>query len=361
MLKEAFFSKVSLGSVSTGKQNNLNLIRFIAAYLVLFAHSYPIALGAGANDNLSAILGMSVSELAVNIFFVLSGFLVTGSLLARNNAKDFLLSRILRIYPALIGVVILTVFVLGVLVTTVSLKEYFSSELTYKYLTRNSFLLSGVKYNLPGVFTENVYPSAVNGSLWTLPIEVKLYVLLLLFYLLCIKLPFFDFKRIKAFKVLILGFCVYYFVHLIHDSYVLNVNDNGHRLFFLFLLGSFCNLFKDKLFLSWYRFLMAGLLLLIFYGLHRQSFFLLLYMLMPVLIFTVAYLLKGKVLQFNRLGDYSYGVYLYAFPIQQLIELFLPNLEIELHIFYSSVITIFLATLSWHFVEKPFVGMKKRL
>lgn len=353
--------KNTLGKLSQGKKNNLNLIRFIAAYLVLFAHSYPIALGASHHDWITSTIGISISALAVNVFFVLSGFLVTESLLSRNDPKTYILSRVLRIYPALIILVFLSVFVLGLTITTTPVVEYFSSEITQKYISRNSILLFGVKYYLPGVFTENIYPNTVNGSLWTLPTEVKLYIFLLIFYLICTKSPHIKSHSRIVFKILISTLCLYYLFLLADDYLVKKTSDNSHRLPFLFLLGSTCNLFKHYVKLSWHQFTLIFLLLITIYAIDKYAFQLFLYISLPVIIFTTAYLLKGKILMFNRIGDYSYGIYLYAFPIQQTIEHMEPDLSILEMIFYSSCFTILFSIFSWHLIEKKFIGLKKRI
>ena len=104
-------------------------------------------------------------------FFAISGFLVTASLLKR-GLVDYTISRALRIYPALAVCVFATVFILGPALTRLSLSEYFSHPTTWNFLT-NALLFMNMVWTLPGVFESNVLP-AVNGSLWTLPVEVSL-------------------------------------------------------------------------------------------------------------------------------------------------------------------------------------------
>lgn len=112
-------------------------------------------------------------SIAVGIFFVMSGYLIASSWLASSTPRSFLLKRALRIFPALIVAVLLTVFVLGPMVTQLSLSQYLEADGTWTYL-QNILLVT--RYELPGVFTGNVYPEVVNGSLWTLPLEVLMYI-----------------------------------------------------------------------------------------------------------------------------------------------------------------------------------------
>ena len=170
-----------LTQLASGRDNNFNLIRFIAASLVLISHSYPLAMGKGFPEPLSEPLATSWGSIAVDVFFVASGFFIAASFSLKSSFKSFVMARILRIYPALIVVTILTVFVLGPIFSNLTVFDYFTSSQTYQYLIKNMTLITGIEYNLPGVFSENPYEHAVNGSLWTLPYEIKMYFLLVLF------------------------------------------------------------------------------------------------------------------------------------------------------------------------------------
>lgn len=113
--------------------------------------------------------------IAVDVFFITSGFLITYSFFSRNNIIAFIWARILRIYPALFVAIVFCVFVVGLFFTTNTISDYLFDPQTFKFFRRNVTLFSGVKYELPGVFTDNPYMNAVNGSLWTLPYEIKMY------------------------------------------------------------------------------------------------------------------------------------------------------------------------------------------
>ena len=167
-----------LGDFSKGKENNLNLIRFLAAFSVLISHSFPLAMGTGTPEPLFSYTGMTLGEVAVDIFFIISGFLVTGSLMLRKDSVEFILSRILRIYPALIIVTLITVFGLGGMFTSIPLDIYLTDNQTLRYVYKNITMITGGAYYLPGVFINNPFPYSVNGSLWTLAWELNMYVIL---------------------------------------------------------------------------------------------------------------------------------------------------------------------------------------
>lgn len=161
--------------------NNFTLLRLLAAFSVLYGHSYALSMGLhGGEDPVSLRLiyywGESLPSLAVDLFFVASGFLVTASYCQRNDLYAFTEARLLRIFPGLIVAVLFCVLVVGPISTTLSLSDYFSSPSIFSYIKHNISLLNGIQFDLPSVFTSNPYPGSVNGSLWTLPIEFWMYI-----------------------------------------------------------------------------------------------------------------------------------------------------------------------------------------
>src|SRR5581483_536908 len=149
--------------------NIFDFVRLIGAALVIYGHAFVLTGSAPP-----AFLGNGVHTIGVKIFFVVSGYLVAQSWLRDRNLVRFVCRRVLRIFPALAAVVLLTVAVLGPVMTSLPLAAYFSAPAVPLYL-RNILLY--INYGLPGVFLHNTYPSAVNGSLWSLPAEVSLYLL----------------------------------------------------------------------------------------------------------------------------------------------------------------------------------------
>ena len=162
------------------KNNNLNAIKFVCAFLVVLHHSYPISFGVNYIDPFQKITNnqFSLGNFSVAIFLFIAGMLITKSYEKSKSSKQFLWKRIRRLLPSLIIVIFLTVFLIGPVFTTVSIKKYFLSMSTYRYLISNCLLLTN--HNLL-VFQNNIYNLSPNGSLWTLPIEFMCYIMVIFF------------------------------------------------------------------------------------------------------------------------------------------------------------------------------------
>ena len=152
--------------------NAFDLIRLVAAGLVLWSHQHALM---GMREPFVAVLGASYGGLGLYIFFALSGYLNTGSVAQHRSMQVYLFNRALRICPALAACVVFTVIV-GFFVATD--RDAYVSVKLLSYIAKNVTLFSDVKMGVPGVFESNAFPQALNGSLWTLPYEVKMYVVL---------------------------------------------------------------------------------------------------------------------------------------------------------------------------------------
>lgn len=159
------------GNKGPFKTNNFDFIRIVAASMVLISHHFALT----AQQEPSFFGIFSLGGLAVAIFFVISGYLVMTSWKRDPNLLRFALRRFLRIWPALICVVVFTAYVLGPIVTELPVKEYLRHGATSDYLRT---LYMQIYYVLPGVFEHNPYARGVNGSLWTIPYEVRCYIVL---------------------------------------------------------------------------------------------------------------------------------------------------------------------------------------
>ncbi len=344
-----------LSIYTNSRDNNFNLIRFIASSLVLFSHSFALSLGSGDFEPLRSTIGMTWGMIAVDIFFVTSGFLITSSYFSRNNLIAFVWARILRIYPALIIAVIVCVFIIGAWFTTNSIQEYLSNPQTQKYFIKNTTLFWGIEYSLPGVFLDVPYKGAVNGSLWTLPYEVKMYAILAF----TLGLTAYISKRIKILTVenVILFIGVFSATLHIFNYFYTILPVNFIRLFSMFFIGAAFFAWKEKIRLS-SKWALLGVALLLLSAMNRELFFISYCLLLPYLIFYAAYVPSGYIRKFNEYGDYSYGIYIYAFPIQQSAAVLIPNISVPAMVIVSFVATLFLAMLSWHLIEKRFLKMK---
>ena len=330
----------------------------MAALFVLYTHAFSLTTGKASSEPLRVLLGMSLGDIAVDIFFITSGFLITSSYLNRGNIIAFAWARILRIYPGLIVAVLFCVFVVGLWFTSLDTLDYLSHPETYKYLIKNITLLGGVEHYLPGVFTDIPWKGVVNGSLWTLPYEIKMYILLatFLFFTLCIS----KYVKIISLKNVFLFLAVLSMVlHIwnVIDPFWEGNRESYIRLFSMFFMGASFYIWKEYIVLSYKWFVIGTGLFLV--SMLSQNIFIIVYSIsLPYIIFFIAYVPSGFIRRFNTFGDYSYGMYIYAFPVLQLLVALNPNISVMMILIYSFIITLILAILSWNFVEKKFLKLK---
>jgi len=348
---------MKLIDVASSRDNNFNLIRIIAAYTVLASHSFALAKSTGFRLPFNDWTGMTLSGIAVDVFFVISGFLITSSLLTKKNIIEFMWARILRIYPALFAITIITVFGIGLIYTTRHKLDYLSDFSIYKYLFKTTTLLSGITFELPGVFENNNYKNSVNGSLWTLPCELRLYISIALIWLLEKKI---HISRYITFKNTVFVITITTLILTIFSHFDMVKTSKYIKLFFLFFSGSFFYTFRDKINLSLKFFIPASATLII--CLQNQDAFFVIYLLsLAYITLYVAYAPSGFLKKYNSLGDYSYGTYIYAFPIQQTIAASFPTISPLGMTAASTFFTLIFATLSWHYLELPFLQRKNHL
>lgn len=332
------------------RENNFTTIRIVLAWLVLYGHSYAIQPLPGIRDPLNQMFDGSIwiGALAVNGFFAISGFLVAASLTNR-GIVDYLISRVLRIYPALVLCVFTSVFVLGPAFTTLSLSEYFSHPRTWSYLN-NALAFLNMQWTLPGAFEAHLRPS-MNGSLWTLTVEVRCYLLLA-------ALTFLGFRLSKLIGnvLVILIFAVG--IVSFESIPLLGSNPKWARLALYFAMGVLLYLNRDKILLDYRIAVLAAVLAFLSFG---EDWFH--YVFPPALIYLLFYLAYNtRPLRTDAVvGDISYGVYIYAWPVQQIVRQCFPGHTPYFNTIVASLVVIPLAWLSWHYIERRALGYKQVL
>lgn len=347
----------ALSTYTNNRDNNFNLVRFVAAALVLYSHCYPLSQGPETGDPLGAWINMTWGGIAVDVFFITSGFLITYSFFSRNNIIAFIWARILRIYPALFFAILFCVFAVGLYFTTHAISDYLSDPQTGNFFRKNVTLFSGVKYELPGVFADNPYKYAVNGPLWTLPYEIKMYTYLGIIASVLIYIQKWKWPGKKALPVTFLGIALISVAANIANHFLSFSSDEFLRLFAMFFVGAAIYIFREYILLSSRVFLLvvAALLLSV---MNKDLFFITYSVSLPYLIFYLAYIPAGIIRNYNKVGDYSYGMYIYAFPVQQSVAAIFPEISVTAMLFIAFGITFILAFLSWHLVENKFLKMK---
>lgn len=338
--------------------NNFDFIRLFAATLVIVGHAYAIL---GRTLETPVFLGSSVSTYAVKIFFVISGYLIVQSWVYNPKPVNFIIKRALRIFPALIVVVMLSALIMGPLVTSLTIEDYFAHPLLKLYFF-NTILF--IVYQLPGVFENNIFPNAVNGSLWSLPVEVFQYILVLIIgvislstsknfkllwilltiFIFTIKLKFIFFPNVEITGIIIYGTLV---------SSVLEVSP-------YFMMGGVFYVLKDKIPL---RIIFAITILFIAqylasYNISDEF--------ISIFVTTYAVLAFAKVStpfirDIGKYGDVSYGVYLYGFPVAQFLSYqYAEDYSLIVHMIATILISYAFAFASWHLVEKRVLRLKPK-
>jgi len=335
------------------RQNNFDLLRLIAATLVLVDHSFPLT---GRPAIVGPFRYESLGGFAVAVFFVISGFLVAGSWQRAPRLGTFALKRALRIFPAYAVVAAAGALVLGPIVTDLAPGRYFHDAQTWAYFRSLTFV--ELHYTLPGVFLHNPYPAAVNGSIWTLPIEVVMYVALAV--LGCVGLM----RRAVVTALVAVLAIVWFgweaelraapplFISVLLTSYTVHLG-------LWFFLGSACWVWRDRI---RYRADLAALLVALLWGTVGTPLGLVLvHLAVPYLVLWAAQLPVGWMNRFGRHGDFSYGMYLYAFPVQQtLVWCGAGHWPFVAYVAACFGVTLLCAIASWHWVEHPALTLKRR-
>jgi peptidoglycan/LPS O-acetylase OafA/YrhL len=327
------------------QKNSFDLLRLFAAALVLYSHQHAL-LGLVEPElfNWTTIGGVGVS-----IFFFVSGFLVWLSWARDPDLKRFFIRRSLRIFPALWFVVLITVLVLGPIFSRLAPADYFASFESWRYL---SAALLVVWRGLPGVFAGNPLPSAVNGSLWTLPVEFLCYVSVALVG--CISLA--PRKWLIALSLGLAVLAAAFGPLLLGTRFVPHLEMVA--FFWWGVMYGYVQKRPEAELKSW----AAGIglafmafLVLGSHGVERTG----------MLAFAVALVVTAQHVSWgsrvtDRLGDLSYGMYIFAFPVQQIVvELGRDRgWTFATHLSWSFLVTIALAYMSWHALEKRALRFK---
>ena len=343
----------TLGDLAHGRDNNLNLIRMIAALAVLVSHAFPISLGAGTRQPFETLTGHSLGGLAVSVFFVISGYLIAESFARSKSWQDFLVARVLRLWPALVLSLLIVAFVMGPLVGRLAIGAYLSHPETWTFLLYNTALYDP-QYTLPGVFKGNIYPD-VEGSIWTLFYEVVCYMGIFCAGLLGLL------RHKWLMSGALLGVAVFYVGSEVLDPALPRKAENMILLALPFAIGTALWVWKDRITLSLLG--VSGLLVLTVALARSPAFDLSLMAFLAYTTFWLAYIPAGRIRAYNRLGDYSYGVYIYAFPMQGLAVWIVGGgtMDPYLNMVLAFPLTLVPSILSWHLVEKPALAQRKRL
>ena len=335
--------------IRDGHDNFFTPLRLLFATLVVIGHACVV----GLRDQMAEpalFFHYNFSYLAVNLFFIASGFLVTKSMLYRGDVAEYSSARFLRIYPGLLVHVLFVMFVIGPLATSLSMSEYFTH---IDFLKQPFVVLSFISAQmwLPGIFETNAEHMG-SAPLWTLRYEILAYIgTAIIFSLGLLK------KKWMVLAQFILPSIAWVVAHGlgIFDAMPGTV-QNLMRFGIAYGLGAAIYAYRERL-----SFTVLGIPMII--GLASllykfQVFEVAMNVMLAYIVMWAAYV-KAPILNFlQNLSDVSYGVYIYHWCILQLVFMWMPNLSVTALLLISLPITFLLAHLSWHFVEKPMLKYK---
>lgn len=333
----------NLDELFSSSENNFNLIRLLAAASVIYGHA-SVVTGTHEPDFLLRLIQYKfIGGVAVDIFFVLSGFLIAASVQSGKGVSYFIASRVLRVYPGLIVCILLSVVFLG---TLFSKNFDFFSPQVWRYVWVNGTAIN-TEYFIPGIFSDRP-DKAINGSLWSIPVELRMYAFVLLLF---VTGPLAR-KHFFNGMFFISAFFAYFFPEaltgiLLHPSHL--------HVVVMYMVGVFYWVNRKSVPMNpWILFVLI-LFAATVQGTPKFSYAYTL--LLPYLIWCIGF--TPGIFWFNRLGDYSYGVYLYGWPVQQAVSAINPSLSYLQNTTISIIVALIFGIFSWRFIERPALQLKK--
>lgn len=274
------------------------------------------------------------------MFFILSGFWITISLFRSNSVKEYVVKRIKKIFPMYL-IVIITFSILFYYFSNLSFSEYFTSSDYWKYLLCNVLTLNFIQPSLPNVF--NNVP--VNGSLWTIKVEIGFYILLPIFFILIGKICKQTNKKTKTINI---GLMIFYFLSITYDFLMpivckkfnlpASLSNQLPAYLSYFIAGMFFVINWDFLNKHIDKFILPAIAIVILQFFIKTSF------LLPIALCVVVMFFAFRLPILNNIGktDYSYGMYLVHYPIILVLNYY--------NLFESNFVVAVIATIGISFM-----------
>lgn len=325
--------------------SGFDYMRLALALLVIVSHALILPYSREVGDAFVKSVYYRPFVIILPMFFFLSGFLVTGSYRRTENLVEFYGLRIIRIVPALVCEVTLMAIVIGPLITVLPIGLYLSDQLFHSYFLN---IVGEIHVLLPGVFNNNPYTNFTNAQLWTIPYELLCYIVLGVVAIV-------GGVRHRWVALVALSF-LYVIVGFLMVTGSRYYDIRGENLVVAFLAGVTAFLYAEKIPFDRWVAVGCGVLVVGMIFVKGGTYL----ALVPIGYVTLYLgLMNPRRIGPVRTGDYSYGLYLFGYPIQQLItswgewtHSWYVNLALSLPL------ACFAALLSWHLVERPFQRLK---
>ena len=333
------------------QKNNFDFLRFVFAFLVVLAHTYELS------GNIGALHALSIIDtfIPVSGFFIISGFLITRSYSASKTLGQYFIKRIKRLMPGYLFIIIGSALGLS-LISTLGLSGYFHSASLYKYLSANLVFLNFLHPCLPGVFDKNTM-CAINGSLWTIKVEVSFYIIIpLLFYFINKSNRKLILLSVLYILAVLYNYGLYEFFQKWtgHHGLYFTLSHQLPSLMVYFIAGMAIHFYFDII--MKYKNLLVLIALPVFILEYVLNVEILKPLALSIIIFYVAYSFKAFN-NFGKFGDFSYGIYIFHFPLIQLFIYYgmFNKYDPWMVTVIIALTTCILAVLSWHLLEKQFL------
>jgi len=336
--------------IRDGHDNFFTPLRLLFATLVVIGHAVIVALRDPSAEP-HVFFHYTFSYLAVNLFFIASGFLVTKSMLYRGNLAEFGSARFLRIYPGLFIHMLFVMVIIGPLATSLQWVEYFTH---IDFLKQPFVVLSFISAQmwLPGIFESNAEQMG-SAPLWTLRYEIMAYIgTAIIFALGLMK------KKWMVLAQFVLPSIAWVVAHVfgIYDD-LAGTFQNLLRFGIAYGLGAAIYAYRERL-----TFHAVGIPMMVFFAVLTskfQIFEVTMNLMLAYMVMWAAYVRIPKLNFLQNLSDVSYGVYIYHWAILQLFFMWFPDISPLGLLLITLPVSFWLAILSWHFVEKPMLSKKK--
>ena len=342
--------------IKSHKSNNFGFLRLLFAYLVILSHSPELLDGNSSRELLTRLTGnITFGVFAVDGFFLISGYLICQSFEQSKSLFSYFIKRVLRIYPAFIVIWVISLF----LIVPLNGQAHLLSEIHLMDWARNvvKVLILSQPHVEGFMFTHSI--QTLNGSMWTIRYEFLCYLLIPLVALLGLN------KRNVV--LLLIGFlCINLYSrysgtdYMIHSPFPVSLFLFS-RLVLAFIMGMCFYQFRKNL--VWSTPIVALCFVAILVCLSSPLLAEIGMILFgSYLLFYFAFQVKNERLMLvGSKIDISYGVYLYAWPVQSTLIRFNPTINPWLLTLYTIIIVSILGFISWKLIEKPSLNLKNKL
>jgi len=336
----------SVNNIINPERNNFTLIRILAAFAVVLSHTMELKTGDASNAILGGVAYYNLGDLAVNVFFVLSGLMVSASLDRSRSYASFIVSRLLRIFPGLIVCTLVLALIAGPLLSTLPKEQYFDSSEVLGFVVKTLLTLSA-NGTLPGVFSEASGQGLVNPPVWTLKYEIACYFVLVGLSAIGV------FNNRKAMLGITLASWLAILVYFLWlpDGRLATAGAQIARFWLCFSAGVLTYQYRQSIPL--HVGLAAIATALWFLSLHTVAERFVSPLAAGYLSLCLGALPCGPLRHWANDYDLSYGIYIYGWPITQVLVRVWPSAGVGETLLAACVLSGMAAIISWLLVERP--------